>query len=86
MYAERKGIALHHVEVRLNHERVHARDCEDCETKDVLLDEIQSLIYLEGDLDETQRMRFLEIAVRCPVHRTLSSEIKIRSELIESTI
>jgi len=86
MYAERKGIALHHVEVRLNHERVHAKDCVDSETKDVLLDEIRSLIYVEGDLDETQRMRLLEISVRCPVHRTLSSEVKIHSELIESTI
>ena len=82
MYAERKGLALRSVEVRLNHERVHAKDCEDCEAKDVMLDEIRSQIRLEGDLDETQRNRLFEIADRCPVHRTLSSEIKIRSELI----
>ena len=82
MYAERKGFALQSVEVWLSHERVHAKDCEDCETKNVLLDEIQSQIHLEGKLDEIERNRLLEIATRCPVHRTLSSEVKIRSELI----
>ena len=76
MYAERKGLPLEGVEVRLSHTRIHARDCE---TKDGMLDEIQSEIRLEGDLDATQRARLLEIAVRCPVHRTLSSEIKIRT-------
>ena len=82
MYAERKGFALQSVEVWLSHERVQLKDCEDCETKNVLLDEIQSQIHLEGNLDEIERNRLLEIATRCPVHRTLSSEIKIRSELI----
>ena len=79
MYAERKGLALKSVEVRLSHARIHAKDCEDCETKEGMLDEIQSKIRLEGDLDEAQRTRLLEIATRCPVHRTLSSEIKIRT-------
>jgi putative redox protein len=82
VYAERKGLALQRVEVQLSHERVHSRDCEECETKDVMLDEIKSRIRLEGNLDESQRIRLLEIASRCPVHRTLSSKIKIRSELI----
>ena len=79
MYAERKGLALERVEVRLSHGRLHAKDCEDCETKEGMLDEIRSDIHLEGDLDEAQRMRIIEIAARCPVHRTLSSEIKIRT-------
>ena len=79
MYAERKGLALKSVEVRLSHARIHAKDCEDCETKEGMLYEIQSKIRLEGDLDEAQRTRLLEIATRCPVHRTLSSEIKIRT-------
>jgi len=79
MYAERKGLALESVEVRLSHRRIHAKDCEDCETEEGMLDEIQSKIRMEGDLDETQRTRLLEIATRCPVHRTLSSEIKIRT-------
>ena len=79
MYAERKGWTLQGVEVRLSHARIHARDCEDCETKEGMLDEIQSKIRFEGNLDETQRNRLLEIAAHCPVHRTLSSEIKIRT-------
>ena len=79
MYAERKGWPLESVEVRLSHTRIHARDCEDCETEDGMLHEIQSKVRLEGDLEESQRKRLLEIATRCPVHRTLSSEIKIRT-------
>ena len=79
MYAERKGLALQSVEVRLSHERIHAKDCEDCETKKGMLDAINSEIHLKGHLDEAQRKRLLEIATRCPVHRTLSSEIKIRT-------
>ena len=82
MYADRKGWALQDVEVQLNHERIYAKDCEDCETSDVMLDEIRSQIRLEGDLDEIQRKRLLQIARRCPVHRTLASEVNIRSELI----
>lgn len=79
MYAERKKWALLSVEVRLSHKRIHARDCEDCETKDAMLDEIRSEIHMQGNLDKAQRERLLEIAKRCPVHRTLSSEIKIRT-------
>ena len=84
MYADRKGWALQDVEVQLNHARIYAKDCEDCETKDVMLDEIRSQIRLEGDLDMAQRKRLLQIARRCPVHRTLASEVKIRSEIIEA--
>ncbi len=79
MYAERKGWVLRGVEVRLTHARIHAKDCEDCETKEGMLDEISSEIRLEGDLDETQRKRLIEVAAMCPVHRTLTSEIKIRT-------
>ncbi len=82
MYAERKGLALESVEVRLSHRRIHAKDCEECETEEGILDEIQSKIRVEGDLDETQRTRLLEIAIRCPVHRTLSSEVKIRTTAV----
>jgi putative redox protein len=80
MYAERKGLALQRVEVQLSHKRIHAKDCEDCETKEGMLDEIRSEIHLEGDLDEAQRKRFLEIATLCPVHRTLSSEISLATK------
>ena len=83
MYAERKGLALEGIEVQLSHARIHAEDCEDCETKEGMLDEIHSEIRLEGDLDEAQRKRLMQIATLCPVHRTLTSEIKIRT--IEAT-
>jgi putative redox protein len=79
MYAERKNLALRKVEVKLSHQRIHAKDCEDCDTKEGMLDEIHSKIHLEGDLDEAQRKRLLQISTRCPVHRTLTSEIKIRT-------
>jgi uncharacterized OsmC-like protein len=79
MYAERKGLALKSVEVRLSHARIHSKDCADCETKEGMLTEIQSEIRLEGDLDKAQKKHLLEIAAKCPVHRTLSSEIKIRT-------
>jgi putative redox protein len=82
MYAERKDWALQDVEVQLSHARVYAKDCEDCETSNVMLDQIRSQIRLEGELDETQRKRLLQIARRCPVHRTLSSEVNIRSALV----
>ena len=79
MYAQRKKLALRKVEIELSHQRIHAKDCEDCDTKEGMLDEIHSKIHLEGDLDEAQRKRLLQISARCPVHRTLSSEIKIRT-------
>jgi len=79
MYADRKGYFLEGVEVRLSHSRIRAKDCEDCETKEGMLDEIISEIHLVGDMDEAQRKRIMNIATRCPVHRTLSSEIKIRT-------
>ena len=79
MYAERKGLALDRVEVRLTHARIHAKDCEDCETDKGMLDEIHSEIRLDGELDEAQRSRLMAIATRCPVHRTLSSEVIIRT-------
>jgi putative redox protein len=81
MYADRKGWPLERVRVRLSHQKIHAADCADCETENGKIDEIQREITVWGDLDEAQRARLLEIADRCPVHRTLSGEIKIRSRL-----
>jgi putative redox protein len=79
LYAERKALPLGRITVRLAHSRIHAVDCEDCETKEGMLDRIDCAITLAGDLKEDQRKRLLEIADRCPVHRTLTSEIDIRT-------
>jgi putative redox protein len=81
MYAEQKKWPLERVRVRLAHRKIHAQDCADCVTKDGKVDEITREIVLEGDLSDEQRQRLLEIANKCPVHRTLTSEIKIRSSL-----
>lgn len=81
MYAERKGWDLRGVTVALRHDRVHADDCASCETKTGQLDRIVREIAVEGDLDGEQRKSLLAIADRCPVHRTLQSEIVIESDL-----
>lgn len=81
MYARRKRWPLEAVRLRLTHAKIHARDCEDCERKVGKLDEIRCEIELCGPLDEEQRARLLEIAAKCPVHRTLTSEIAIRTRL-----
>jgi len=80
MYARRKGWDLAGVNVELRHEKIHARDCEDCESKDGFIDQIWRRIELFGDLDDSQRARLLEIADKCPVHKTLTHEVKIRVE------
>jgi uncharacterized OsmC-like protein/alpha/beta superfamily hydrolase len=79
MYAQRKKWPLEAVTVELHHDKIHARDCDECETREGKLDDIERVITLAGDLDETQRVRLLEIADRCPVHRTLHSEVRIRT-------
>jgi len=81
LYARRKEWPLTGVTVRLSHSRVHAADCAECETKQGLLDRIEREIALEGQLTEEQRSKALEIADKCPVHRTLTSEIDIRTKL-----
>jgi len=81
MYADRKKLPLGHVSVRLSHEKIHAEDCADCETREGRLDVIERVIELTGDLDNEQRQRLLEISEKCPVHRTLHSEIRIQTRL-----
>jgi putative redox protein len=81
LYARRKEWPLQSVSVRLEHSKIHAADCAECETKEGKLDEISLDLILTGVLSEEQRARLLEIASKCPVHRTLTSEISIRSRL-----
>ena len=82
LYADRKRWPLDRVSVRLHHAKIYAQDCADCETKEGRLDRIERVIELEGSLDPAQRKRLLEIADMCPVHRTLTSEIKIETRLM----
>jgi putative redox protein len=81
MYARRKGWPLEDVEVRLGHQRDYARDCAECDTAPVQIDQIERRITLKGDLDQAQRARLLEIAEKCPVHRTLTGTIKVTDML-----
>jgi putative redox protein len=81
MYAARKQWPLDRVTVTLRHEKIHAEDCADCETKEGRIDRIERSLSLEGALDDGQRAKLLEIADKCPVHRTLESETVIATEL-----
>jgi len=83
LYARRKQWPLETITVRLQHSRVYATDCAECETKEGRIDRIDREIALGGPLDDGQRARLLEIADRCPVHRTLTSEINIRTRLAQ---
>jgi uncharacterized OsmC-like protein/fermentation-respiration switch protein FrsA (DUF1100 family) len=77
LYADRKSLPLERATVTLHHSKIHAQDCAECETREGMLDQIDVAIGLEGALDAEQRKRILEIADKCPVHRTLTSEIRI---------
>jgi len=81
MYADLKKLPLKRVSVELKHDKVHATDCAECETKEGKIDKIERVITLEGDLDDAQRQKLLEIANKCPVHRTLHSEVWIPTRL-----
>ena len=81
LYAERKGISADRFFIRLSHRRIHAEDCADCDTKDGNIDEITRDVTIAGDVTGPERARLMEIADRCPVHQTLTHEIKIRSSL-----
>jgi uncharacterized OsmC-like protein len=82
LYADRQGWPLRRVVVRLHHAKIHAQDCADCETKgDARIDEIHKRLTFEGALDDGQRAKLVEISGRCPVHRTLQAEVKIRTDL-----
>jgi putative redox protein len=78
LYARRKQFPLENITVSLRHSRIHARDCEECETKEGLLDRIDVEVELTGALTADQHSRLMAVAAKCPVHRTLKSEINIR--------
>jgi putative redox protein len=77
LYAERKGLPLGRVRVTLRHRKIHAQDCAECETREGKIDEIVRELTLPGDLGEADRARLVEIADKCPVHRTLHGEIRV---------
>jgi putative redox protein len=81
MYANRKDWPLEEIRVTLRHKRIHAKDCAECETTKGFIDHIDLDIELAGELDDSQRERLLQIAERCPVHQTLTSEIDIATSL-----
>lgn len=81
IYAGFKKLPLERVSVQLRHSKIHAQDCAECETKEGKIDQIERELVIEGSLSPEQRQRLLEIANKCPVHRTLTSEIDIRTIL-----
>ncbi|HXE89358.1 MAG TPA: OsmC family protein [Terriglobales bacterium] len=83
LYARRKAWALESVRVRLRHLKIHAADCEECETREGKIDRIERDVEFQGSLDPEQRARLLEIAEKCPVHRTLTSEISIKTREVQ---
>jgi putative redox protein len=85
LYARRERIPLENVTVSLWHSRIYARDCEECETKEGVLDRIEVEVELTGPLSSEQHAKLLEIAGKCPVHRTLTSEIDIRLRLAQKS-
>ena len=82
MYARRKGWPLEEVAVHLRHSKIHVSDCADCETKQGMLDRIELDLHLRGSLTKEQRSKLLEIANKCPVHRTLTSEVVIATQAV----
>jgi putative redox protein len=83
LYARHKEWPFEGATIELRHSRIYAADCSECETKGGMLDRIETSIALAGPLGDEQRARLLEIAEKCPVHRTLTSEIDIRSRLAD---
>jgi uncharacterized OsmC-like protein/pimeloyl-ACP methyl ester carboxylesterase len=77
MYADRKALPVDRITVTLKHNKIHAEDCAECETREGLIDQIDRVIAIEGALDADQHKRLMEIADKCPVHRTLTSEVRI---------
>ena len=82
LYARKRGWPLENITVSLRHSKIHARDCEECETKEGRIDRIEMEIHLDGGLTDEQRGKLMEIAGKCPVHQTLTSEINIKTRAV----
>jgi uncharacterized OsmC-like protein/fermentation-respiration switch protein FrsA (DUF1100 family) len=83
LYADRKSLPLDRVTVTLKHSKIYAKDCAECETRDGMLDQIERDIAMDGTLDPEQRKKLMEIADKCPVHRTLTSEVRIVTKAVD---
>jgi putative redox protein len=82
LYARKRGWPLENITVSLRHSKIHAADCDNCETKEGKIDRIERDIQLTGSLTDEQRAKLMEIADKCPVHQTLTSEINIKTRAI----
>ncbi len=82
-YADLKGFPLERATIELKHDKIHAADCAECETREGKIDRIERIIHLEGPLSEEQRAKLLEISNKCPVHRTLHAELSIPTRLAD---
>ncbi|HLW34515.1 MAG TPA: OsmC family protein [Chthoniobacterales bacterium] len=82
LYARKRRWPVDKISVSLWHSKIHAKDCDDCETKEGRIDRIEMEIHLDGALTDEQRMKLLEVAGKCPVHQTLTSEINIKTRAV----
>ena len=82
LYARKRGWPLEKITVSLRHSKIHAKDCDDCETKEGKIDRIWRDVHLDGALSDEQRAKLMEIADKCPVHQTLTSEINIKTRAV----
>jgi putative redox protein len=85
LYARKKGWPLERVSVALTHARIHAADCKDCEQKTGRIERVERVLTLEGPLSDEQRARLLEIADKCPVLKTMLSQLEVKSRLADQT-
>ncbi len=83
MYADLKRLPLDRVAVALRHEKIYAADCADCETREGRIDRIERVVALEGALDQATKQKLVEIAEKCPVHRTLHAEVSVPTRLAD---
>jgi putative redox protein len=82
LYARKRGWPLKKITVSLRHSKIHAQDCDDCETKEGRIDRINLEIHLDGALTDEQRAKLMEVAGKCPVHETLTHEINIKTHVV----